>query len=110
LVIYTVNDASELYAQQINELIKDKKGLDDRKLVLYSVKPSLVKKGWEYGEWEVRNNPLDDILSTDGNFEVILIGLDGTVKLRQDQVLKLEKLFKTIDSMPMRQQELKSRD
>jgi hypothetical protein len=110
LVVYTVNDASELYKQQIDELQKDKMGLDDRKLVLYSITPSHVKKGWDYGEWEVRNKPLDDFLSEDGNFEVVLIGLDGKVKLRQDQLLKRERLFKTIDSMPMRQHELRSRD
>lgn len=44
---------------------------------------------------------------TDAGFEVILLGLDGGVKLRQNELLQLEKLYGTIDVMPMRRQEIK---
>ena len=41
------------------------------------------------------------------DFRVILIGLDGGEKLEQTEVLSAEKLFNTIDSMPMRQAEIR---
>lgn len=49
-----------------------------------------------YSEYKTRNN----------SFEVLLIGLDGGVKLRQAEVLSNEKLFGRIDQMPMRRREL----
>ncbi len=40
-------------------------------------------------------------------FTVILIGKDGGEKLRSSKPLSMEKLNETIDSMPMRQEEMK---
>ena len=39
-------------------------------------------------------------------FEVLLIGKDGGVKLRQRQPVAAETLFATIDAMPMRRREM----
>jgi len=46
-------------------------------------------------------------ISNDKNYEVILVGLDGRIKLRQDQPVTTDKLFSLIDSMPMRQREMR---
>lgn len=110
IVVFTADESSELFTQQLDELQSDREGLDDRKLVLYSITPTHVRKGWENGEWEVSNESLNHILEAKGNFEVVLLGLDGSVKLRQDQLLKRDKLYNIIDSMPMRRHALKSRD
>ncbi|MGB3619484.1 MAG: DUF4174 domain-containing protein [Catalinimonas sp.] len=40
-------------------------------------------------------------------FTVVLIGKDGTEKLRRASPLPLEELYDTIDAMPMRQREMK---
>lgn len=40
------------------------------------------------------------------DFEVILIGLDKTVKLRRKKAILIDELFDLIDSMPMRQEEI----
>lgn len=40
-------------------------------------------------------------------FEILLIGKDGTVKLRSDKPVSSEDLFALIDSMPMRQREMR---
>lgn len=42
-----------------------------------------------------------------GQFLVLLIGKDGGVKLRRADVVEPRELFDLIDSMPMRQQELR---
>ena len=36
------------------------------------------------------------------HFEVILIGLDGYIKLQQNEVISAKNLFAIIDAMPMR--------
>jgi hypothetical protein len=42
-----------------------------------------------------------------GDFAVLLIGKDGGVKLRSDVPLTADRIFATIDSMPMRQREMR---
>jgi hypothetical protein len=42
-------------------------------------------------------------------FTVVLIGKDGEEKLRRDEAIHAEDLFRTIDAMPMRQQEMRQR-
>ena len=44
-----------------------------------------------------------------GQFRALLIGLDGGVKLTSSEPMAGEKLFVTIDAMPMRQDESKGR-
>lgn len=43
----------------------------------------------------------------DGQFRVVLVGLDGGVKLTSSGPLSGEKLFATIDTMPMRRDEVR---
>lgn len=43
------------------------------------------------------------------DFAVILLGKDGTAKLRSSKPFSIGKLEETIDAMPMRQQEMRSR-
>ena len=63
----------------------------------------------------VKNNPdfcknlsyeLSFVLNEKEDFEVILIGLDGGIKLQRTKILTKEDLFKITDSMPMRRDEL----
>ena len=41
-------------------------------------------------------------------FAAILVGKDGTEKLRHDAAISAAKLFQTIDAMPMRRREMRS--
>ena len=43
------------------------------------------------------------------HFEAVLVGKDGGEKLRSPEPLTPERLFETIDAMPMRQQEMRQR-
>ncbi|MBS8226716.1 DUF4174 domain-containing protein [Vannielia litorea] len=40
-------------------------------------------------------------------FAMYLVGKDGGIKLRSDTPIRVETLFETIDSMPMRQREMR---
>ena len=42
-------------------------------------------------------------------FVVILVGKDGGEKLRSTEVVRLEKLYGTIDAMPMRRREMREK-
>lgn len=98
----------ELLNSQVEILAKDNKGLEERKLVVQKVLPD---RHYRLGLHSKLTHPLDtyywNMRRTKKDFEIILIGLDGGVKLRQTELLSLEKLFALIDGMPMRKQELK---
>jgi len=42
-------------------------------------------------------------------FSLILVGKDGGIKLRKNDPVKLEEIFRLIDSMPMRQDEMRQK-
>ena len=46
---------------------------------------------------------------TANEFQVILIGKDGTVKLRSKEAVSTSALFQLIDAMPMRQEEMRAK-
>jgi hypothetical protein len=47
---------------------------------------------------------------TGDSFAAILVGKDGTEKLRRDTPIAAAKLFQTIDAMPMRRREIREQD
>ena len=49
---------------------------------------------------------LDEFEIAEGSFVVLLLGKDGTVKMRSADPITPEQLRTTIDAMPMRQQEM----
>lgn len=109
LVILTNGQSSDLYLDQMNILNKDIDGLEERKLIIYSVLPERYKKGIHSEKW-IKSTKLFDRFKQNGkDFEVILIGLDGGIKLRQSEKISTEKLFGTIDSMPMRRNEIRNK-
>jgi hypothetical protein len=96
-----------LLQQQIELLNKDLKGLQERKLVIYKVLPEEFSEGIENEAWISNSKFYANHKKTEEDLEIILIGLDGGVKLRQTKLLTLEKLFALIDGMPMRKAELR---
>ncbi len=101
-----INSGSQhsLFQAQLDTLQQYSSGLRERKLLIYQVMPSKFRsadKGWQsssmlYQKYKQTNAP----------FEVVLIGLDGSVKLRQTKILSSAELFAVIDGMPMRRAEL----
>jgi hypothetical protein len=43
------------------------------------------------------------------SFRIILIGKDGSIKLKRDDQIDLEAIFELIDSMPMRKDEIRQK-
>ncbi len=106
LVISKEQDSPN-YKKQLSELKKDQKGLSERKLIIYKILPDKFSKGLESRNWKKASTLYEKYKTKNCDFQVLLIGLDGGIKLNQPKVLSLEKLFSTIHSMPMRQSEIR---
>ena len=111
LIVKTSDIKSKKYQEQLKEFKNSFEELIDRKFILYKITGDdfvLI----DYKNSELNNSGkisrklTDNILNEKENFEVILIGLDGGIKLQQTEILMKEDLFKIIDSMPMRRDEL----
>lgn len=99
------------YQKQIAMLKDNETGLNDRKLIVYQIVPQAYQKGvMGINRWTTSKKLYNDYSNKKDQFELILIGLDGEIKLRQASILSIEKLFGTIDNMPMRSSELKPKD
>ena len=106
LLILTNSLKSNTYQNQIKELLNDSKGLKERKLIVYQVQTDSYKIGFKNTTWQSPSKLYSLYKKGKTPFEIILIGLDGGIKLRQTHLLSCKKLFATIDIMPMRLREI----
>ncbi|WP_435579087.1 DUF4174 domain-containing protein [Gilvibacter sp.] len=113
LVINANTADNELLQKQLEQFKGAESGLKERKLVFYMIRDSeydfvdyTADSNREAGQ--LKQGSIQRLFKTSKSFEVLLIGLDGGVKLRQTEILTLEELFRTIDAMPMRTSERKN--
>lgn len=109
VLIFAPAENNRIYKEQIEELNSSAEGMRDRDLKVFH----LFREGASFGDEKQLNNSTVDTLYNKfkvepGNYLIILIGKDGTEKLRKSSLLKTEKLFALIDSMPMRQREMQN--
>lgn len=110
ILVFTESTENQNFQNQLQLFEKDLKAFQERKLVLIHAiqeKQKIIIP--EMSGWQDSNLYQKMKRSKDG-FEVVLIGLDGGVKLRQKDILETEKLFDLIDSMPMRKAELQNQN
>lgn len=105
LLIISEKVNSESYKKQINILKNNNEALLERKLVIYHILPKKYKLNNE--NWVASSNLFKRYNSKDETFKIVLIGLDGSVKLEENNVISAEKLFSIIDAMPMRKSEIR---
>ena len=109
LLVFTDDKKSDNFKHQIKILSENKKELIERKLVIYQFTENDFTT--DFSEvWFSSNSMFKKYVHTNDSFKVLLLGLDGGIKLEQDKILSLEKLFTIIDGMPMRRSELKSKN
>jgi hypothetical protein len=114
LVISQESKTDELpktYVKQINAIKDSLDGYIDRKLLLYEVFPERYEfthlKEKEISGW-IDSNRLFELYNKDNEaFKVVLIGLDGNVKEVRTKFFPSQELFDLIESMPMRQSEMR---
>ncbi|MDX1628146.1 MAG: DUF4174 domain-containing protein [Fulvivirga sp.] len=108
LIVFSKQDT--LLDKQLQEWQADGKGLDNRDLVIFTIKKTPEQSKNPDGEAispELHQWFLQTYNAPNRDFLVVLIGKDGGKKLRKTSLLSTEKLFSTIDAMPMRQREMK---
>lgn len=95
-------------AQQRLLLQAEPEALQERKLWVYQVTPRTAHLVFpETRAWESGERLYPTLKETEAEFEALLIGLDGGVKLRRNQVLSPDVIFDRIDQMPMRRAEMR---
>ena len=107
VLILTDNMNSEEYLNQIQEFKNHTNEMIDRKILVYHISPTKFKVGLSGKNWQKSETDYGFYKKTTSQPEIILIGLDGGVKLRAKEFLPCQKLFETIDAMPMRMQEMR---
>jgi len=112
LLVFTTDLSNKEYQEQLKELSVEEVGLADRKLMIYQVIPEKYK-AVDYSDkeanptWKDGRELFEKYMHADDQFRVVLIGLDGTVKRNQAEVISTSDLFTTIDAMPMRKAEMR---
>jgi hypothetical protein len=109
ILILTDDENNSAFQSQVAEFRKDLTGLNERKIIIYQVMPGEYKIGLN-GDNKIKSARLyNDYKKTDAGFEVVLLGLDGRIKLQQNELLSLEELYAVIDVMPMRRREIEQK-
>lgn len=113
LVILLADDRhSPLIQEQLAVFQEEAEGMQERKLVVYRVSPTTWEQGLAQRSASRVRSPqtvYQRFNPTGAAFQFILIGLDGGVKWRVQEVVSCEDLFARIDGMPMRRAELRGK-
>lgn len=109
-VILILSEDNTAFERQMLAFKTNEKGMNERGLIVYHLKPDEYQQVMPKSDVQKSTNLFKKYKQANVSFEVILIGLDGGIKLRQKDFLSCEKLFGTIDSMPMRSTEIRNRD
>ena len=109
LVVFAESDGSPLLAEQRQIVSRNRSDLNKRDVVVVWVIGSSLST-------ELGPPPSSNATSlrarynvADGEFRAVLVGKDGREKLSSSKPLAAEKLFATIDAMPMRRDEMRRR-
>ena len=110
LLIFSPAESHPDYKTQKRELEEQMAEVDDRDLIVFTVLEegeSLIGRSsvGDTGAESLRNQ----FGIESGQLTVILIGKDGGEKLRSKGHVPMEEIFSLIDSMPMRQSEMRER-
>ncbi len=108
ILLFARDGADEQYHHQIELFKSEKAGMTDRDLMVVSVFTDEYshlngERITDGSADQIRNRYRDE----PGAFTFILLGKDGGVKIRASEVVEIDKLFGRIDSMPMRQREMR---
>lgn len=107
ILVFAPAPDTDAYERQMREFKGQEDGILDRDLIILEL--------FEKGETRAGDRSLSERVAPRmrrqfdvgvGEFSIILIGKDGTAKLRSPVPVSVSKIFSMIDAMPMRQEEL----
>jgi hypothetical protein len=96
------------YQKMRDDLGGREEGVEQRDLVIYHL---FFEEPGRVGEREVAVSATEQSApeygADEGGFTYVLIGKDGTQKMREKEAVSVDEIFATIDRMPMRQREMR---
>ncbi len=110
LLVFAPREQDETFQNFIEKLQGQEDQMTDRDLIIFSI--------FESGESRLGDSSIDPHSAASlrdrfsippGQFMVVLVGKDGGEKLRRNSDVELKEIFSLIDSMPMRQREMRER-
>ena len=108
LVVTANSESDSLYQKQMREFEDREEGFRDRDLIIFSLfRNGMSRLDQQALHQESSEAILEKYGSGDSDFRILLIGKDGGVKLQKDAPVSVEDIFGLIDSMPMRQREMR---
>ncbi len=108
LIVAASSPTNVGYKRQDQLLMKGKKGMKERNLVIYRLYSDHWLNSDNHKISEDQAKEIYRAYNIDAQtFSVTLIGKDGGVKMRRDDIVSTREIFQLIDSMPMRQQEMR---
>ncbi len=106
VVLFTPSANNPTYQSQLQVLNAHREGVRERDVVLIEViGQDFVKLNGE-AQLDLTSNRFRRHFAVGAEFTFLLIGKDGTEKLRENSLVSVDTLFSTIDAMPMRQREM----
>lgn len=108
LLVFSPQEEDRSYKLQLDELGAAQAGLQERHLLVFHIfdDRALLPDQTLLGAPEARSLRAHYAIP-EKETVVLLIGKDGKEKLRSRELLTTQRLFATIDAMPMRQQEIR---
>jgi hypothetical protein len=109
IVLVGSGESAALLDEQIALLMEHRDVLEDLKLLVYQFKEAVYSLGLCAEEgWQAGTVPayLAREIPKNTPFSFFLIGLDGGVKMRRNDVVPIADIYELIDQMPMRRAEL----
>lgn len=110
VVIFATSRDEPVYERQVAMLEAHADGLRERDIVVYHVIEEGESVGPSGAVSEGVARALRERAEPETSFLVVLVGKDGTEKLRRTEMLSAETLFETIDAMPMRRREMREQE
>lgn len=105
VIIVNANTNSITQGSQERTLLRYKQELKERKIVILRYDNGEITRVYPDEEKQFKNQVLGIDLTGEDRF--LLIGLDGGIKFRSNTVKSNQWIFDLIDSMPMRQSEIR---
>jgi len=110
LIVLSENTSNDNWQRQLSAYTSCKEALIERKIILYQVLPDkyrvTISPGNE-GDWQSSDKLFKRFKRSDSKIEIVLLGLDGGVKLRKNNKLDCQEISAVIDQMPMRRSEIR---
>jgi hypothetical protein len=106
-IIITLSNDPEM-SDSLRQQLQDRTSeIDDRDIIFFLISPASVISNSEYLlSLEDQADLIRDYYRNPEQLKVLLIGKDGGVKMEADK-FDLDSIFRLIDSMPMRQREMR---